>query len=237
MIRFRPLLGPTLWFVPALALLIGLGVWQIERLHWKEDLIARVESRMAAPAASLDDVLVQGLANAEWRHVSVRGTFLNNNEVYLFAPSLAGEPGYHVVTPLIVQGGDYAILVDRGFVPNDLKDPRTRKQITDGEAWITGVVRLSQPPGLFTPVPDIASRVWYTKDVGAMAEEAGVTLLAPIIIEADGTPGAGAYPRGGQTRADFSNNHLQYAITWFALALVLTVVYLLYHHRQGRLQF
>ena len=235
MIRFRPLLVPTLWFVPALALLAGLGVWQIERLHWKEDLIARVESRMAAPAAPLDDVLVHGLANAEWRRVQVHGYFPNDSEVYLFAPSAAGQPGYHVIAPFVVAGGDHAILVDRGYVPEDLKDPRSRKESFGGEERLTGIVRLSQPPGLFTPAPDPRTRVWFNRDARAMAEALRVAPVAPIIVEEDGTPGAGEYPRGGQTRVDFPNNHLQYALTWFALALVLTAVYLLYHRKQGRL--
>jgi surfeit locus 1 family protein len=235
MIRFRPLLIPTLWFVPALALLMGLGVWQVQRLHWKEALIARVESRMAQPAVPLDEALSHGLAKAEWRHVSVHGKFLNDDELYLFAPSKAGQPGYHVIAPLQLEGGN-VVLIDRGFVPEDLKDPTARqKGQLEGEITVTGVLRLPQPPGLFTPAPDQIHRVWFTKDVQSMAQAAGVALSTPIVIEADATPNPGEYPLGCQTRVDFPNNHLQYAITWFALALVLTVIYLLYHRKQGRL--
>ena len=237
MIRFRPLLVLTLWFVPALALLIGLGLWQVQRLHWKEALIARVESRISEPAAPLDDVLSHGLANAEWRHVSVHGALQNDDELYLFAPSQAGQPGYHVVTPLLLEGGS-AVLIDRGFVPEDLKNPTARpKGQPAGDVTVTGVLRLSEAPGLFTPAPDQAHRAWYVKDLPSMAEAAGVTLRAPIIIEADDTPNPGEYPKGGQTRVDFPNNHLQYALTWFGLALVLAVIYLLYHRKQGRLRF
>lgn len=235
MIRFRPLLIPTLWFVPALALLIGLGVWQIERVHWKEALIERVESRISMPAVRLDTALSHGLADAEYRHVHLHGVFQNDKEVYLFAPSKTGEPGYHVVTPLVVEGGS-AVLIDRGFVPKDLKDPLRRADgQAEGDVEITGVVRLSQPPGMFTPAPDIANRVWYTKDIPALAAASGARLLSPVIVEADAQDLPGGYPVGGQTRVDFPNNHLQYAITWFALAFVLLVIYLLYHRKQGRL--
>ncbi len=237
MIRFRPLLVPTLWFVPALALLIGLGVWQVQRLHWKLDLIARVESRISDPAVPLDDALAHGLANAEWRRVSVNGTFQNDKELYLFAPSNAGQPGYHVVTPLVLEGGS-AVLIDRGFVPEDLKNPQARpKGQLEGDITVTGVLRLSEAPGLFTPAPDQAKRILYVKDIPGMAQAAGVRLRAPILIEADDTPNPGEYPKGGQTRVDFPNNHLQYAITWFGLALALIVIYLLYHRKQGRLSF
>lgn len=235
MIRFRPLLTPTLWFAPALALLISLGVWQIERLHWKEALIERVDSRIAMPAVRLDTALSHGLADAEYRHVHLHGVFQNDHEVYLFAPSKAGEPGYHVVTPLVVEGGS-AVLIDRGFVPKDLKDPLRRADgQAEGDVEIIGVVRLSQPPGMFTPAPDIADRVWYTKDIPALAAAAGARLLSPVIVEADAQDLPGGYPLGGQTRVDFPNNHLQYALTWFALAFVLLVIYLLYHRKQGRL--
>jgi surfeit locus 1 family protein len=237
MIRFRPLLVPTLWFVSALALLIGLGVWQLQRLQWKEALITRVESRTSKPAIPLEDALSHGLANAEWRHVSVRGTLQNDDELYLFAPSNVGQPGYHVVAPMALEGGS-TVLIDRGFVPEELKNPAARPEgRVEGAVTVTGVLRLSQAPGLFTPAPDQANRVWYVKEVPSMAEVARVTLRAPIIIEADATSNAGEYPKGGQTRVDFPNNHLQYAITWFGLALALAIIYLLYHRKQGRLRF
>lgn len=237
MIRFRPLLVPTVWFVPALALLIGLGLWQIERLQWKRDLIARVESRVASPAVPLEQALTHGPAAAEWRHIVVRGRFAHDKELYVYAPSREGEAGLHVVTPL-VRSDDSAVLVDRGFVPEALKDPATRSagQIA-GNVAVTGIVRGSQKPGMFTPKPEPARRLWFAKDAEDMATAADVRLIAPVIVEADTTPNPGGWPKGGQTRVDFRNDHLQYALTWFGLALVLAVIYLLYHRRQGRLDF
>jgi surfeit locus 1 family protein len=237
MIRFRPLLAPTLWFVPGLLLLVGLGVWQIERLHWKEALIASVESGMKAPAAPLANVIVKnGLENAEWHHVSVRGRFLHDKEVYLFAQGPMGAPGVQVVTPLVQQNGE-TILVNRGFVPDVLRTPPARAQgQVEGETALTGVLRLSQEPGLFTPAANLNNRLWFVKNVPEMAKAMGIS-VPPYIIEADAAPNPGGWPLGGQTVVDFPNNHLQYAITWFGLALALIGVYLVYHAHQGRLRF
>jgi surfeit locus 1 family protein len=234
MIRFRPLLVPTLWLVPGLALLIGLGVWQLQRLGEKEALIASVQTGMAAPPVPLAEVLQRGAADAEWRHVRVTGRFLHDKELYLFAQGPRGAFGVHVVTPLVQDNGE-AVLVDRGFVPDALRDPRTRPagQVA-GEVSVTGVLRVSQQPGLFTPAPNTTTRLWFVKDVPTMAKAAGLA-LPPIVIEADATPNPGGWPLGGQTRVDFPNDHLQYAMTWFGLALALVGVYLVYHRSRGRL--
>jgi surfeit locus 1 family protein len=235
MIRFRPLLLPTLCVVPALALLIGLGVWQIQRLSWKEALIAQVETGMKAPPEPLEAALAHDPAEAEWHHVRVTGRFLNDKEVYLFAQGPRNAVGVQIVTPLVQDGGRI-VLVNRGFVPEALRAPATRAagQIA-GPTSLTGVLRLSQKPGPFTPAPDLKSRLWFVKNVPAIAAAMGISVEAPVIIEADAAPNPGGWPLGGQTIVDFPNDHLQYAISWFGLALALTGVYLLYHVRQGRL--
>jgi len=234
MIRFRPLLAPTLWFLPGLALLVGLGIWQIERLHEKEALIASVEAGMKASPVPLAAVLKDGPAGAEYHHVRVAGHFLHDKELYLFAQGPKGAVGVHIVTPLVLDDGG-TVLVDRGFVPQALRDPRTREAgQVPGEVALTGVLRLSEQPGLFTPAPDPRTRLWFVKDVPSMAGFLGVP-VPPVLIEADAAPNPGGWPLGGQTRVDFPNDHLQYAVTWFGLALALTAVYLLYHRSRGRL--
>jgi len=237
MIRFRPLLVPTLWFLPGLVLLIGLGVWQIERLHEKEALIASVAAGMRAPPVPLADALRTGPQSVEWHHVSVTGLFLHDKEAYLFAQGPRGAVGVQIITPLVQSDGT-TVLVNRGFVPQALKDPNTRiaGQVT-GEVAVNGVLRLSQQPGMFTPAPDAEARLWFVKNVPEISAALGVVVQDPIIIEADATPNPGGWPLGGQTVVDFPNNHLQYALTWFGLALALIGVYLLYHRSRGRLSF
>lgn len=236
MIRFRPLLGPTLWFLPGLALLVGLGLWQIQRLGEKEALIASVAAGMKAPPVPLAESLRAGAEKSEYRHVQLRGHFLHDKEVYLFSRGPKGAVGVDVVTPLVEDNGE-TVLVDRGFVPEALRDPKSREpgQVA-GEVTLTGVLRLPRRPGIFTPAPDNAAGLWFVKDVPKMAKALGIEVPS-VIIEADGTPNPGGWPLGGQTRVEFPNDHLQYAITWFGLALALSAVYLTYHRSRGRLSF
>ncbi len=235
MTRFRPLFGPTLWFLPGVALLAGLGFWQLQRLQEKETLIASVEAGMKAPPVPLADALSRG-AEAEYHHVRVTGHFLHEKELYVFSRGARGAVGVDVIAPLVQDDGS-TVLVDRGFVPEALRDPTTRAagQVA-GEVALTGVLRLPQKPGLFTPAANRQARLWFVKNVPEMAAATGVT--APLVlIEADATPNPGGWPLGGRTQIEFSNDHLQYAMTWFGLALALTAVYLLYHRSKGRLQF
>jgi surfeit locus 1 family protein len=234
-IRFRPLPGPTLWFLFGFAVLIGLGVWQIERLGEKEALIASVETGMRAAPVPLADALREG-ANADYHHVELTGHFLHDRELYVFSRGPMGAVGVEIITPLVQENGQ-TVLVDRGFVPDGLRDPKTRAagQMA-GEVTLTGVLRLSQRPGMFTPPPDPRTRLWFIKDVPAMASSLGLT-VPPVLIEADATPNPGGWPLGGRTQVDFPNDHLQYAMTWFGLALALLAVYLLYHRSRGRLGF
>ena len=236
MIRFRPLLGPSLWFLPGFVLLVGLGVWQIQRLHEKEALIATVDAGLHAAPVTLSEALRTGAGSAEWHSVKVSGHFLHDKEIYLFSRGPRDAVGIDVITPFVQRDGE-VVLIDRGFVPNALRNPATRQagQVA-GEISLTGVLRLSQAPGLFTPQPDLKTRLWFVKNVPGMARAAGVTTPA-ILIEADSTPNPGGWPLGGQTRVNFPNDHLQYAVTWFGLALALLVIYLLYHHSQRRLSF
>lgn len=228
------MLVPTLFVAPGLALLIGLGVWQIARLREKEVLIASVQAGFNSAPESLDKLLAAGAAGAEWHHVRVSGHFLHDKEQYLFAQGPMGATGVQVVTPF-VQADGRIILVDRGFIPDQLRNPARRAQgEIAGQVSLTGVVRLSEKPGAFTPAPDLKTRLWFIKDVPAMAKAAGVPAL-PVLIEADATPNPGGWPLGGQTRIDIPNDHLGYAMTWFALALALLGVYFVYHHSRGRL--
>ncbi len=234
MIRFRPLLAPTLCLIPALPLLIGLGVWQLERLQQKEALIAAVQAGLGLAPVPLTGILKTDPSGWDWRHVRISGHFLHDKEQYLFAQGPQGATGVHVITPLAMPD-QKMVLVDRGFVPDALRDParRTKGQIA-GEVALTGVLRLPERPGVFTPAHDPKTRLWFVKDIPAMAKAAGID-VSPVLVEADATPNPGGWPLGGQTRVDFPNDHLQYAITWFGLALTLLAIYFLYHHSRKRL--
>ena len=206
--------------------LVGLGVWQVQRLSWKLDLIARVDRRVHAPPEAAPGPHLWPTINAEadeYRHVSVRGRFLNERETLVQAVTELGA-GFWVLTPLQSEAGD-TTLVNRGFVPPDRREPATRSagQIV-GLTKVTGLLRLTEPKGGFLRRNDPPDNRWYSRDVAAIAAARGLTDVAPYFIDADDAANPGGYPVGGLTVVAFPNNHLVYALTWFALATMLAAV-------------
>jgi surfeit locus 1 family protein len=237
MIRFRPLPGMTLWAVPALLVLIGLGAWQVQRMHEKEALLATIAERMGAPETPVGDVLLLPVPDMEWRRVSAKGRFLHDKEAYVYATEFDLGLGVHVLTPLVMDAGG-TVLVDRGFVPLASKAPETREPgQVEGDIVVSGIVRLEGERNFFTPAADEDQRMWYSRDIGGIARTLGLMLSAPIVIVADQPANPGGLPKFAGYRVDIPNNHLQYAFTWFGLAATLLGVYLVYHVRNGRLKF
>lgn len=200
----------------------ALGLWQVQRLFWKLDLIARVDARVhaeaVAPPTSAEWPALQP-AEAEYRHVTVAGTFDNSRETLVQAVTERG-PGFWVVTPLTSQDGSM-ILINRGFVPPDRRDPASR---ADGQfqdsVTVTGLLRLTEPDGAFLRSNNAAAGSWYSRDVQAIGQDKGLANLVPYFIDADATANSGGYPVGGLTVIQFRNSHLVYAMTWFALAIM-----------------
>ena len=231
--RFRPTLWPSVFTLAALAVLIALGVWQLERLEWKEDLIEQRQTLSQASAIALSDVLGDG--PPEFQNVEARGRFLHDHEFYLAARTLAGKVGLHVVTPFVLEDGRI-VLVDRGWIPEGRRDPATRPegQLSGGQA-LSGLVRLPGWKGYSWLKPDNQAdeNLWFWVDPPAMAAAAGLTtVVAEAYLDAGPAENPGGWPVGGQTRLDRPNDHLQYALTWFALAVCLVVIYVLYHWRR-----
>lgn len=213
----------------ALAILISLGTWQVKRLYWKEDLLAAIEQRSNAEPSDLSAIeaaLDAGEA-IDYRTARASGGFLNDKERHFFA-TFEGQSGFYVYTPLQLGDGRF-LFVNRGFVPYDRKEASTRPQsLIDGEQQINGLARakLAEKPSFMVPENDEAGNIFYWKDLDRMA--ASVDLPAdkvlPFFLDADSTPVAGGLPRGGVTVIDLPNSHLQYAITWYGLALALAGV-------------
>ncbi|WFU40817.1 SURF1 family protein [Bradyrhizobium sp. CB82] len=207
----------------AIAILIGLGVWQIERRAWKLALIDRVEQRVHAAPTSLPSPTVWPAVTAasdEYRHVSVTGRLLNDQETLVKAVTEEG-PGFWVLTPLQRDSGAL-VLINRGFVPADKRDPATRPEANAPHAIeITGLLRMTEPRGGFLRDNDPVHHRWFSRDVAAIAAARRLGAVAPFFIDADAAPNASVYPIGGLTVIRFPNNHLIYALTWFALAFML----------------
>lgn len=226
---FRPAFWPTVITAVLLPALVGLGAWQAQRLGEKRDLIERIDAQIAAQPVPLPRQSLE-VVDWEYRRVMVKGQLHHNLEMHLLAHDRRGTFGYRVITPLAVDGGGW-VLIDRGFVPMDRKDPALRAMgQLPGAIDITGVVRRPSPQGWFVPDNQPEMNLWYFADAAAMAAAAGIDAPA-YLIEADASPNPGGLPKGGQTRLNFPNNHLAYALIWFGAALTLLAFYLLWHRR------
>ncbi|MBD1544912.1 SURF1 family protein [Labrenzia aggregata] len=204
------------------AVFTALGIWQVQRLFWKLDLIARVESRVhAAPVPAPAEVEWPAVTakDGEYRHVTASGTYLDT-ETLVQAVTEYG-PGFWVMTPLKRDDGT-TILVNRGFVPTHKKAPADRSH-PSGPVQVTGLLRKSQPGGAFLRSNDPAAGRWYSRDVEAIAKTDGLIKVAPYFIDAQAGPSDGSLPIGGLTVIKFRNSHLAYAMTWGALALMSLV--------------
>ena len=213
----------------ALAILLSLGTWQVKRLFWKEALLASIEER--SHADPLDVSAVEAALEAgnpiDYRTARASGRFLNDKERHFFA-TFKGQSGFYLYTPLELGDGRF-LFVNRGFVPYDMKDAEKRPQsLITGEHEITGLARarLDAKPSFMVPENDEAANIFYWKDLDRMAATVDLPAeqVLPFFLDADATPVPGGLPRGGVTVIDLPNSHLQYAITWYGLALALAGV-------------
>ena len=220
--------------------LIALGTWQVQRLHWKEGLLHTIDRRLHAPPLPLAEVETRFAATGDVDYVPVTatGTFLHSGERHFFT-TWQGASGFDVLTPLALADGRF-VFVNRGFVPYDRKDAATRPQgQVAGTVTVTGLARdpLAEKPSMLVPDNDPAKNIFYWKDLGLMAATAGLPAgaqVVPILIDADAAPNPGGLPVGGVTIVDLPNNHLQYAVTWYGLAAALAGVLIAWLLRQRK---
>jgi surfeit locus 1 family protein len=232
---------PFPWLLVTLAALafsglLALGTWQMERLQWKNGLIATIHERTTSPPVTLESISARynRSGDVDYWPVEVKGTFYHAGERHFFA-TYDGRSGFYVYTPLRMPYGRF-VFINRGFVPYDLKDPKRRQQTqVEGEVTIRGLARnpLSEKPSSMVPENEPWKNIFYWKDLDTMAATANLPVRAmvmPFFIDADATPNAGGLPIGGVTIIDLPNNHLQYALTWYGLAAALAVVVVLWLH-------
>jgi len=237
--RQRGWLVPTLFTLCGLAILIGLGLWQLDRKVWKENLIATLTARLAAPPAagvppraqwsSLDP------AQMEYRRVTAPAQFLTGQDALVYTAGSALRPdvkgiGYWVFTPARLAGGDI-VVVNRGFVPIERKDTAAYAAPPAGTVAIVGILRWPDQRSLFTPADEPHNNVWYIRDPIAIAAakgwgDKGWGEVAPFVIDLEAPAAPGGLPSVGRLELHLPDNHLQYAVTWFGLAATLAGVYI-----------
>ncbi|SFP49693.1 SURF1 family protein [Sphingomonas rubra] len=205
----RPWLG--LLALAVAAVTAALGVWQVERRAWKHALVASVERKLAASPVPVDGIAAVGADDA-YRRVRARGRYRIGADTYVQAVTAYG-PGWWVVSPL--DTGRRTLLVNRGFVPAERKG---KAPPPPGSVTVTGLLRLSEPGGAFLRSNDPAADRWYSRDVPAIAAAKRLGRVAPFFVDQDAAGAPAGGPRGGLTVIAFPDNHLVYALTWFALS-------------------
>ncbi|WP_430474146.1 SURF1 family protein [Thalassospira lucentensis] len=226
----RPSLAMKICAGLSLIILLGLGSWQVDRLFWKQDLIDQRQAQAELPpiAVPTDTVLDPEI---DFRAAYADGHYLNDQEKYLMARTQRGNVGFQLITPLEQEDGRI-ILVNRGWVPSDYRDPATRPDsLIEGSVHVTGVLRLPREKHWAQPENDPLKNQWFYVDVDHMAEDSGAELASAYYLELDDTAVPGGLPIGGQAKVKLPNSHLEYAITWYSLALTLIVMFVLYHRR------
>jgi surfeit locus 1 family protein len=230
--RDSSLIKATIFTALTIAILVALGVWQLNRKVWKEDLIDTLNIRLAQspeklpPSENWRD-LTQ--ANDEFRPVTSLVEFLPDSEAFVytagstFRPDVQGA-GYWVFAPARLIDGSI-VVVNRGFIPFDRKDLISRANGTSGVVQITGVMRWPERQSLFMLSDDPKSNVWYARNLRTMAMAKHWGTMAPFYIDQESPIPPGGWPKPGKLQVILPNNHLQYAMTWFGLALALAGVY------------
>ena len=233
----RPPIRLNFWMtvcaIPALMLLIGLGTWQLQRLEWKEAIIAQRAERAAAPPLAIAEVPASGWQELEHRRVTLSGRYLHDREMLILNSVRNGEAGFDLVTPFALgQGG--IVLVRRGWVPRSWPgggDDILRRRPA-GSVDLTGTIRDGGKATPWVPDNDPATGQWFYADAAQMAAHAGLTDARPFLVKLAPDSGERGFPKGPHASQAIRNKHLEYAVTWFGLAITLIVVYVAFHLRR-----
>ena len=229
--KFKPTIGPTLFAVPTFIILILLGSWQVQRMSWKQDIIASFEQQMAKqPVTPPLDIK----KDTDWRYTRVRATgrFLHDKEILLTGRTFEGTAGFHIVTPFLFNG-DQIVLINRGWIPEKLRERKSRPQtIPTGLVSMEGILREDNRKGYFVPENEPNNEVWLYVNTRQIAQYRDIGPVPGYYIDELRAPGPYKLPIGAAGKIEVRNEHLKYAVTWFLLAITLLAVYIVYHTRK-----
>ncbi len=228
--RFTLKPGLTLATALALGILIALGAWQLKRLDWKRDLIAQIEARIGAEPIPFEEARARAEAGEamEYTPVTISGRLDRDKLAPVFG-TYDGDPGVYAFSPLaltpMAAAPGLTVYVNEGFVP---QDRRGAIATPAGEETVTGLFRYAEKPtppaSWFRPAGKSEDGLWFVRDPQDFAEDAGLE-TAPYYVDEFAVAGRD-WPKGGTTRLDFNNRHLEYALTWFGLAGALIAVWI-----------
>ena len=234
---FRPALWMTIWAIPALGMLLYLGTWQVMRMHWKEALID--EFTMRATAQAVTPPAADQAADMRYQRLNVSGVWMHHAEVQLTGRTFEGTAGYHVITPLRLDDGRILIL-NRGWVSQDYRRPEKRpSSLETGPVNVQAILRLPFKKGYFVPENYPDQDDWFTLNVADIKNhhDLGENVITTYTADVMRPDGPYVLPIGAAVEIDIPNDHWNYALTWYGLALGLIGVYVSWHMQTGRLRF
>lgn len=230
MMRFRPTFWATALALPVLIVLIVLGSWQVQRLQWKNELIEIRASRVGAVPVEITEALAAAghLADIEYRPVTLSGELRNDRAMILLNRVHDGRVGGHLIAPLELANGLGTVMIDRGWM--SLPDLRAFTSVTGEPVTLDGFVRIYRVPGYFVPENEPDGNNWFFMHEAEMLAAADVTGPVGFYVQAgpNATP-PGVFPVGSVPDVSLRNSHLEYAVTWYALAAVLLVIFFVFH--------
>ena len=234
---FRPALWMTICASVALMLLLALGCWQLYRLQWKGALIAEFEARAQGRAVDVREI--SSTNPPRYQRVVAHGVWAHEYEVQLTGRVFEGTAGYHIITPLELRAGGI-VFVNRGWVSQDYRAPESRLWTLDaGQVRVEGIIRLPAKRGRFVPMNAPAKNDWFTLAVGEISRhhelEGGLEAQVIDGFTIDALRQDDTLPIGAAVDIALPNNHWQYALTWFGIALGLIGIYGAWHVQAGRL--
>ncbi len=237
MLRFKPAPGLTLAMLPLLAILIALGIWQVRRLHWKTALLAQIERGTHMPPVPLSQLLAQRGQGAliAWRRASVHGHFAGLPPQPLYSLR-RGKQALRLLAPFVTDDG-LAITVDLGFVPFAQDKSWALPAPATTPLSLHGILKPVRKPGPFA-VKNTPGGLWFTPDTRTLLAPLGSgSAVTAYLLDLEPPRIGPDWPEPAPAHADIPNNHLDYALTWFGLALAALGIYLAWHVRHGRLGF
>lgn len=227
MVFRRPPALATICALLAIGVLCALGAWQVRRLHWKTGILARMDAADARDPME-NPLTAEKITEApDFEKGIVRGIFLNDLEIAIGPRTHDGAPGYHILTPFRLSGGEI-LFVNRGWTPMAYKAAQSRPEsLVPGETFVAGTLRRPVPEGVFVPANDPAREAWYRYDLAEMAAARGLSTPLPVVLYAQKEAGASPFLVRDNTIPRPPNDHLSYALFWFAMAGALGVMFVL----------
>ena len=215
------LLNLIISFSLSFIILLSLGTWQLERLIWKQSLLKQISEQTSLPVIDLSYSIIANIKKYKSRKIKLEGNFLYDSSLTIFSRVYKGEVGRHVIVPIETKYG--WILVNKGFIPEKNYTDYLKKGYSTF-IEIEGIIYLPDFKSYFTPENNVNKGEWYYLNIEEIKKYVDLPLLDFVIFEAK-SDNSDIFPVAGQYRYNnIPNDHLQYALTWFSLAIVLFII-------------